>query len=103
MIGTRQSSKNSSLVSWPLKPSLSSLRPRLKPGASLSTMIRLIPRCAGLALVAGVASAPPRNMRALLCFATEARDVRDADVRVQPHHEPVRPDPRDLFDHDRVV
>ena len=45
--GTRQSWKNNSLVSWPRRPSLSSLRPRTKPGALASTSKRLIPRCGG--------------------------------------------------------
>ena len=44
-VGTLTSSKNSSDVSWALRPSFSRLRPRLKPSApSVSTTIRETPR-----------------------------------------------------------
>ncbi|MNF99199.1 hypothetical protein D3C84_820900 [compost metagenome] len=51
LAGTRTESKNNSEVSADLCPSLSRLRPRLKPSRSASTRIRLIPREPGESLV----------------------------------------------------
>src|SRR6266851_2076228 len=44
-----------------------------------------------------------RHEAPLLLLGTVSHDVRQANIRMEPHHEPVRAHPRHFLDHDRVV
>ena len=93
--GTRQPSKNSSLVSWPLRPSFSRLRPRRKPSRSVSTRIRLMPSWGGLAWGSVLATTITRSaiwpleMKVLAPSSTYSSPSRIARVWTLARSEPV--------------